>query len=360
MRRRIPLLAAVAAVAALAGPAIAAPAGPILLPLPGFTAHAHRLGAAVATDSAASRQKPHYDVTITRTAYGIPHIVGADFGSVGYGYGYAFAEDNICTMAADYITVEGKRSRWFGPAKSYTMQGNGVSVTNLDSDFFWTEVQQSHVVDGMLHRPAPFGPRPAVKQAVRGYVAGYNRYLHDVGGAEGIKDPACHNAGWVHPITTHDAYLRFYQIVLLAGEDVAMPGIADAQPPSPDDPLPGVTGAPDPARTSRLLTDGWHQTMGGLGSNAVAVGSDGTKNGHGLLLGNPHFPWTDTERFYQAHLVIPGKLDVSGASLFGVPVVLIGHTKTMAWSHTVSTAFRFTPYQLTLVPGDPTSYLFDV
>jgi acyl-homoserine-lactone acylase len=31
----------------------------------------------------------------------------------------------------------------------------------------------------------------------------------------------------------------------------------------------------------------------------------------------------------------------------------------MAWSHTVSTAFRFTPYQLTLVPGDPTSYLFD-
>ena len=29
----------------------------------------------------------------------------------------------------------------------------------------------------------------------------------------------------------------------------------------------------------------------------------------------------------------------------------------MAWSHTVSTAFRFTPYQLTLVPGHPTEYL---
>jgi acyl-homoserine-lactone acylase len=31
----------------------------------------------------------------------------------------------------------------------------------------------------------------------------------------------------------------------------------------------------------------------------------------------------------------------------------------MAWSHTVSTAFRFTPYQLTLAPGDPTSYMYD-
>jgi acyl-homoserine-lactone acylase len=39
--------------------------------------------------------------------------------------------------------------------------------------------------------------------------------------------------------------------------------------------------------------------------------------------------------------------------------VLIGHTRTMAWSHTVSTAYRFTPYQLTLVPGSPTTYLYD-
>jgi acyl-homoserine-lactone acylase len=39
--------------------------------------------------------------------------------------------------------------------------------------------------------------------------------------------------------------------------------------------------------------------------------------------------------------------------------VLIGHTANMAWSHTVSTAFRFTPFQLTLVPGSPTTYVYD-
>ena len=78
-----------------------------------------------------------------------------------------------------------------------------------------------------------------------------------------------------------------------------------------------------------------------------------------MVLGNPHFPWQGAERFYQSHLTIPGKVDVEGASLFGVPLILIGHTQKLAWSHTVSTARRFTPFQLTLVPGSPTQYLFD-
>ena len=94
-----------------------------------------------------------------------------------------------------------------------------------------------------------------------------------------------------------------------------------------------------------------------LGSNAVAIGSQGTRNHLGLLLGNPHFPWIGTERFYQAQLTIPGKINVTGASLYGVPAVLIGHNADVAWSHTVSTAFRFTPYQLKIVKGHPTEYL---
>jgi acyl-homoserine-lactone acylase len=50
---------------------------------------------------------------------------------------------------------------------------------------------------------------------------------------------------------------------------------------------------------------------------------------------------------------------VIGGSLFGVPAVLIGHTDGLAWSHTVSTAFRFTPFELKLVPGSPTTYMYN-
>ena len=96
-----------------------------------------------------------------------------------------------------------------------------------------------------------------------------------------------------------------------------------------------------------------------IGSNAYGIGREQTDNGKGILLGNPHFPWDGTERFYQSHLTIPGKVDVQGGSLFGVPIVLIGHTQNFAWSHTVSTAFRFTPFELTLAPGSPTTYLVD-
>ncbi len=77
------------------------------------------------------------------------------------------------------------------------------------------------------------------------------------------------------------------------------------------------------------------------------------------MLGNPHFPWDGSERLYQAHLRIPGEVDVSGATLYGVPLILIGHTRGVAWSHTVATAWRFTPFKLTLSPGDPYSYVVD-
>ncbi len=95
------------------------------------------------------------------------------------------------------------------------------------------------------------------------------------------------------------------------------------------------------------------------GSNAYGLGGEATRTGKGMVLGNPHFPWDGAERLYQAQLTVPGKLDVSGGSLYGVPLVLIGHTRGLAWSHTVASAWRFTPFELTLNPLDPHQYLVD-
>ena len=170
----------------------------------------------------------------------------------------------------------------------------------------------------------------------------------------------------MRPITKWDVYRRFYELVLYASSGVAIDGIAGAQPPA---------AAPRPAAYARAeaATDevtaaerGGVDELGealdlsaDIGSNAWGLGSEATESGGGIVLANPHFPWDGPRRFYQSHLVIPGKVNVSGASLFGVPLILIGHTEKLAWSHTVSTAFRFTPFELTLAPGDPTSYLVD-
>ncbi|RYH13966.1 MAG: hypothetical protein EON57_01185 [Alphaproteobacteria bacterium] len=75
-----------------------------------------------------------------------------------------------------------------------------------------------------------------------------------------------------------------------------------------------------------------------------------------MLLGNPHFPWNGRFRFTQQQLTIPGQYDVAGGSLIGSPVVNIGWNKDVAWSHTVSTAYRFTPYEYRTVLS-PFTYL---
>ena len=294
------------------------------------------------------------DVEIRRTSHGIPHIKAGSFEGLGYGYGYAFAQDNLCEIAESYVTVDGQRSRFFGPDGSYASRGNGTTPGNLDSDFFFQRIKDDRVVEGLLEQPAPFGPLPELREGVRGYVAGYNAYLSETG-VDRLPDARCRGQAWVRPITELDAFRRFYQLALLASSGVAIDGIGGAQPPTPAAPV-GPALPPLPGALSQL-----EQTLplGGIGSNAVALGKTATSDGKGLLLGNPHFPWDGTERFYQAQLTIPGKLDVSGASLFGVPIVLIGHTRRLAWSHTVSTAFRFAPFELKLVPGSPTTYLVD-
>jgi acyl-homoserine-lactone acylase len=307
---------------------------------------------------ACSATAESYDATIQRTAHGIPHITASNFASLGYGYGYAFAQDNLCVMAEDYVTVRGERSRFFGPNGSYYQGGNDQTANNLDSDFFFQQIKDSGIVQKLLGLKPPLGPKPEVLDAVRGYVAGYNKYLKDVGGTNGVPDRTCRGKPWVRPISEMDAYLRFYQLVELASGDVAINGIAEAQPPTPALPVSG--SGLNVQSTAQKLTGQLPTLLGAIGSNAVAIGAAGSRDHkHGVLLGNPHFPWTGPERFYQAQLHIPGKLNVEGASLFGVPVVLIGNTRYIAWSHTVSTAFRFTPYQLTLVPGSPTTYLYD-
>ncbi|WP_420804249.1 penicillin acylase family protein [Salsipaludibacter albus] len=97
----------------------------------------------------------------------------------------------------------------------------------------------------------------------------------------------------------------------------------------------------------------------GPGSNAYGLGANATVSGNGMVLGNPHFPWDGPDRFWQSHQTIPGVLDVQGGALLGTPGVQIGFNDDVAWSHTVSTAQRFSLRLLQLVPGQPTSYVVD-
>ncbi|MFI0356915.1 penicillin acylase family protein [Actinomadura sp. 9N407] len=291
--------------------------------------------------------------TIRYTEYGIPHIVAHDYTGLGFGTGYAAAKDNLCVLAQGMVTLHGERSRYFGPqaAPDGSLSSAG---TNLASDMFFTAINDSRVVERLAERPAPYGPSREVRELGRGWAAGYNKYLRE----EKISDPACKGAPWVRPITELDVSRRGYALAMLGGSGRMADQLATSKPPAAaDQKQPQQAQKIDTAKVAaeaRALTAG-----ADMGSNAIAVGRGATADGRGLLLGNPHYPWQGGRRFWQMHQTIPGKLNVSGGALLGSTSVSIGHTGTMAWSHTVATGVPFTVSQLQLVPGDPTSYVVD-
>jgi acyl-homoserine-lactone acylase len=289
-----------------------------------------------------------FTAVIRYTENGVPHIKANTFGGLGYGYGYAAAKDNICVIADMYVTLSAQRSRYFGPT-SPANDAFGSASNSLASDLYYQQVNDSRLVERGIARPAPLGPRPEVREIIRGYVAGYNRFV-----AEGkITDPACHGAAWVRPINEIDVYRHVHAVSTLAGEGQMIDDITSAQPPTGLAAAAKVAIPPDAADRVRTALESKRD----MGSNAIAAGRDVSANGRGVLLGNPHFQWMGARRFWQAQLTVPGKMDVAGASLLGLPVVQIGYNHDVAWSHTVSTPVGFGLYQLQL--ASPTTYLVD-
>ncbi len=332
-----------------------------------------------------------YDATIVRTDMGIPHITASDFGSLGYGQAYAFAEDNLCVMLEDFLTIRGERSRYFGADGSYRIEPNSSEADNVSSDFFWKSM-----LDDAAWQRTKNKTEPDFQSLVTGYVAGFNRYIDELkAGQHAGRHAACADGEWLLPITEADMYRRFLRLAMLASSSVFVSEIANAQPPllppstggdggglldgllqllspllnllqgSPLSalPIPLAQEIPLEQRQQALVSAPGAfaelQQHDRFGSNMYGIGKEGSQTGQPILFGNPHFPWRGTERLYISHNTIPGKLDIMGASLYGVPAVLIGFNDKVAWSHTVSTAYRFTLYELKINPLNPTQYFYD-
>jgi acyl-homoserine-lactone acylase len=296
----------------------------------------------------AANGKPVYDAQVLRTSYGIPHIQATDWGSLGYGYGYAFAQDNVCVLAREVLAANGTQSRYFGP---------GSGGATLASDWVYKMVNSAARVDAAWERVDA-----DTRDLLTGYADGYNRYLRDTGAAALPAD--CRNQPWVQPITGKDSMKVLRKLLVRAGTGQFVLGLVGATPPvavaaakavGAETAVALVADAAVPAIDPAELPDFSPERFG---SNAVGLGSELT-GGAGALLGNPHFPWAGIERFYAVHLTIPGRYDAMGASIFGFPLVNIGFNRDVAWSHTVSTARRFVLRELAIAPGQPTSYVVD-
>lgn len=264
-----------------------------------------------------------YNVDIRWTSYGIPHVKADEWGSLGYGFAYATATDGICVFAREVARANGTLSADFG-----------ASDENLASDTFHRAIVTPERVQKIA---------AAMSENMRaystGFVAGYNRFVDD---KRQHLPAACAGEKWVRPINELELGRMFIAFGIRYGAGNFTAGIAAAAPP----------GEP----VAALQMD--YDVTPGIGSNAIALGSDLTQSGKGILFGNPHYPWQGPARFHMIHTTIPGELDTMGASLLSGSFVAIGFNKDIAWTHTVSTALRLTLFELELNPNDSMQYRY--
>lgn len=287
--------------------------------------------------ASAREQVTQASADIRRTSFGVPHIRANDERGLGFGIGYAYAQDNLCLLANEVVTVNGERARYFGPEQATLEERN-----NLASDVFFKWLNAPDAVAAFWNAQTP-----QIRQRIEGYVAGYNRYLQEQGA------PAQCHAAWVRPLAPHDVVKLTRRLLVEGGVGQFAEALVGAKPPQ-------TTASVQPnAKSFELAAANLQRFSFDRGSNAVAVGRDRSFNGKGMLLANPHFPWVGGMRFYEMHLTIPGQLDVMGAALPGLPVINIGFNQHVAWTHTVDTSKHFTLYRLTLDPKDSTRYLLD-
>ncbi|TSC31699.1 penicillin acylase family protein [Corallococcus sp. Z5C101001] len=284
---------------------------------------------------------PKYTANIKRTSYGIPHITANDYGSLGFGQGYAFAQDHVCTLADQILKVRSERARFLG---------QGPGNTYVASDLAYLSM-------GLLDRAAAAFPTVSeeMQAMLTGYAAGYNKYLADT--APAARPAECANAPWVRPITPVELLAYNTDLTLIAGVNALALTIAAAMPPT-------VGAQSFDAKQAALrpqmptLEDLQRLRRADFGSNGWAIGAERTDNGKGMVMANPHFPWEGELRLWESQLTVPGQLNVYGVGLMGVPAVLIGFNENVAWTHTFSSGQRMTMYQLQLVPGKPTVYKY--
>lgn len=278
----------------------------------------------------------HYDVTLTYTEQGVPHIKAKDYASLGFGAGYAHAEENLCTLSEQIMKLRGEKSRWLGA---------GEQQRNLLSDVGYRSLDLPAQAAALYGRLAP-----DARHLIEGYVAGFNHSLSSRAGPADYPSP-CRGAEWVEPITPTQLLAYHLDLAQLASGRSFIGAMASAQPPGSG--ARARTALPVPEQDPAALL-----TSEGIGSNGWALGADRSSNANSLLLGNPHFPWDGELRFYEQHLQIPGKLNVTGATMMGFPAILIGFNEQLGWTHTVSQSKRFTLYQLTLDPANPLRYRY--
>jgi penicillin amidase len=276
------------------------------------------------------------DVKVYRDEYGVPHVFGTSDRDVYFAVGYLHAQDRLWQMELMRRAGEGRLAEILGEP-----------ALNIDRMFrtlgLWRHAQKTlPVID------------EKTRLSLQAYADGVNEFIQMHKGRYPIEfdllniepEPwAVEHSLLISRLMAWELnYSRWVDVILTQlVERLGPVKAAEIFPTWPEgaplivpDELRGKkTGLAanqlleaDQAFRSLLGTSGLES-----GSNAWALSGSRTTTGKPMLANDPHLMFSAPGRWYELHVEGPG-LDVAGASIAGVPFVVIGRNRSIAWGVT--------------------------
>jgi penicillin amidase len=257
-------------------------------------------------------------VTIYRDTYGVPHIVGDTEEAAFFGYGYAQAEDHLERMMMQYRDAQGRRTE----VQGFDALGDGY-LHFIPYEYRWDGDYLQRLMrtkQGVVENRDKIGP--GVYELLDAFARGVNSY---------IAEHRSEVPEWIDGITGEDVealersqYFRFYSV-----HDALM----------------------------KMTEQTWN--FPSFGSNQFAVAGKKSADGRVMHVEHTHMPWANRFQNYEAHLMVPGKLNAGGISWFGSPFFLMGFNDKITWSATWNQPNMSDVYEEKINPENERQYLYD-
>jgi acyl-homoserine-lactone acylase len=247
-------------------------------------------------------------VTIVRDDWGIAHVHGRTDAEAVFGMIYAQAEDDFNRVEANYLTALGR-----------TAEADGQAA-------IWADLRQKLFVDP-VDLKAKYAASPAwLKALMDGWADGLNYYLA------------------THPGTHPKVITHFEPWMALSFSEGSIGGdIEKVSLPA----LEAFYGNPQTAAAKMEFAEAESlKVKEPSGSNGMAIGPSITKDGHALLLINPH-----TSFYFRSELQMTSDegLNAYGAATWGQFFIYQGFNPHAGWMHTSTGADTVDEFAETIV-----------
>lgn len=291
-------------------------------------------------------------VEIYRDSHDVPHIYAQTTDDAYFALGYLHAQERLWQMDLNRRAGSGRLAEVFGDDA-------------LEQDRFVRTLGLRRAAEANLTQLDQ-----ATLVSLQAYAQGVNAYL----GESHILPPEFYILG-VRPEAWHPADSLVWLKTMawrLSGnwweellnlklqQRLSAEEFDDLFPPYPGDapkvlPITQKLYAELGSLAGKLLAQHSDEARKSIGSNNWVLDGSRTHSGKPLLANDPHLPLTAPSLWYFAHLHAPG-LNAIGATLPGIPGILLGRNERVAWAFTNTGPDSQDVFLEKLLPGQPAHY----